>query len=51
VFPLPSGQKVASKGWQHTIVTRGQSVDGYRRDWLAAPPESSGSGWSNTPGE
>jgi hypothetical protein len=35
VFPLPPGQKVAPKSWQHTIVTRGQSVDGYRPDWPA----------------
>jgi hypothetical protein len=35
VFPLPPGQKAAAKGWQHTIVTRGQSVDGYRHDWPA----------------
>ena len=36
VFPLPPGQKAAAKGWQHTIVTRGQSVDAVDeicRDW------------------
>ncbi|MFG1913001.1 bifunctional DNA primase/polymerase [Kribbella sp. NPDC048928] len=35
VFPLPPGQKAATKGWQHTIVTGDQAVDGHLPGWPA----------------